>query len=88
MLGTVVSDKVPVTCCCSDLVLPPIFSLCADSTVIAEERKGEESSLWSLRNGDQFCVLSSQILWDRLGLAARFNFCSYLCSACSACNKF
>ena len=56
-------------------------SLRADSTVSAEERKGEESSLQSLRNGDQFCVLSSQIFWNRLGLVARFNFCSYLCSA-------
>ena len=31
-------------------------SLRSDSTVCAEERKGEEGSLLSLRNGDQFCV--------------------------------
>ena len=56
-------------------------SLRAGSTVSAEERKK------SLRNGDQFCVLSSQILWNRLGLAARFNYCSYSCSAYFVCNK-
>ena len=25
MLGTVLCDKVPVICCCSDLVLPPLL---------------------------------------------------------------
>ena len=55
-------------------------SLRADSTVSAEKRKGEECSLQSLRNGDQFCVLSSQILWNRLALAGRFDFYFHLCS--------
>ena len=50
-----------------------IVSLCADSSVSAEEPKGEESSLQSLHNSDQFCVVSSQILWNRLGFAAQFT---------------
>ena len=34
-------------------------SLRADSTVSADEQREEESSLQSLRNGNQFCALSS-----------------------------
>ena len=40
----------------------PNISLRAGSTVSAEERKGEESSLQSLRNSDQFFVLNTKLM--------------------------